>query len=1346
MTARPEPSRDRWQPLRGGLMNLYLYDRLELVYEDGRLLLRGNNGTGKSRILALQLPFLLDGEVAPLRVEPDGDPSKRIEWHLLMDGRYPDRVGYTWLELGRRDADGVAHYRTIGCGMKAVQGKGAPARWFFLTDQRIGIDLELETAARAPLGRRRIEEVIGERGRVYDRAAEYRTALDQAFFQLGDRYGALVDLLIQLRRPQLSRKLDADALSNALSEALPPLSDSVLGDVSEAFRGLEADRGALEGHRAALAATDTFLQSYRRYVQLATRRRADTLRTAHSSYEHTMRRLRDAEQLATDAAARVKALGASIETTEDEAAAAAEALRALDTDPAQRDARTLDEARQARERADAEALRARTEVGRRDAELERHRENERSTRAQLEERTRAVADARKRSVAAATDAGCETLLDGFDRAAVDARLAERVRHVQHLAARVESVRKAERALDEARRVCARERTELERAQERRDERAAGRDVERVALQRAVVTWVGSLEVLGRPDVDLLRDAVADFAETGQGPGPVGESVAASYSAAISALADERARTKAALDAISAEIADARAERDRLEQGEQRAPAAPWWRDAVARTGRLGAPLWSLCDFREHVTEETRAALEAALEASGLLDAWITPDGSVLGEGVLDASLVPALEPLDAPTLAEVLAPAVDREDPCAREVRDEVVERVLGSIGAAPGAGPVWVAGDGRFELGPLKGAARKIAAEHVGHGARERARRRRLVDLAQRIDELTAEQTRVRGLLEGIEARTQTAERERASAPREEGLRDALAALVAADVALRDRGEEYRAAQDAEQDARERHEAERKACDDAARDLGLSAWIDRVDELASRLRDLERALEKVWAATDLAALAEGFHASHERAVADALQRCDEQRDVEREAARIAVAARSRHETLASTLGASIEALQRKIAEARGRCDDLRDRLKDLRKQNESAVKEEAAASSRVEELGPQLASDDTRRRDAMRELQALARTSLLGTLGPEWRDLDAELEWSPTAAIEVARRLDRALRGVEGTDDAWDRESSRLHQRITELIDALLARGLAPSAAQDADVLVVTIPYQGRVLTPDLLRENLDEEIASRERILDERERTILENHLVGEVAIHLHQRIREGERLVVEMNREIESRPLSTGMRLRFQWEPREGEPELAAARKRLLAAHTVWSPDDRAALGDFLMRRIHAERAEAQTGTWRERLESALDYRRWHQFTIERRQDERWVRLTRRTYGTGSGGEKAIALTLPLLAAAAAHYRSASPSAPRLILMDEAFVGVDSDMRAKCMGLLTAFDLDFVMTSEREWGCYATLPALAIYQLVTRPGLDAVHATRWVWNGHERRRDPRDAIEPSQSEGPQ
>jgi hypothetical protein len=143
----------------------------------------------------------------------------------------------------------------------------------------------------------------------------------------------------------------------------------------------------------------------------------------------------------------------------------------------------------------------------------------------------------------------------------------------------------------------------------------------------------------------------------------------------------------------------------------------------------------------------------------------------------------------------------------------------------------------------------------------------------------------------------------------------------------------------------------------------------------------------------------------------------------------------------------------------------------------------------------------------------------------------------------------------------------------------------------------------------------------------------------------------------------------------------------------------------------------------------GVWNDHLRQALDYRAWHTFAVERRQNDKWEKLTKRRYGTGSGGEKALMLTVPQMAAAAAHYRSGASHAPRLILLDEVFVGIDSKVRAKCMGLLEAFDLDFIMTSEREWGAYPTISGLAIYQLTTRPGIDAIATTRWVWNGQQR-----------------
>jgi len=89
--------------------------------------------------------------------------------------------------------------------------------------------------------------------------------------------------------------------------------------------------------------------------------------------------------------------------------------------------------------------------------------------------------------------------------------------------------------------------------------------------------------------------------------------------------------------------------------------------------------------------------------------------------------------------------------------------------------------------------------------------------------------------------------------------------------------------------------------------------------------------------------------------------------------------------------------------------------------------------------------------------------------------------------------------------------------------------------------------------------------------------------------------------------------------------------------------------------------------------------------------------------------------------------------------------MVLLDEAFAGVDDDSRAKCLGLLATFDLDVVMTSEREWGFYATVPGIATHQLVRRDGIDAVHVTTWEWDGREHRRVERGLAGRAQETGP-
>jgi hypothetical protein len=296
--------------------------------------------------------------------------------------------------------------------------------------------------------------------------------------------------------------------------------------------------------------------------------------------------------------------------------------------------------------------------------------------------------------------------------------------------------------------------------------------------------------------------------------------------------------------------------------------------------------------------------------------------------------------------------------------------------------------------------------------------------------------------------------------------------------------------------------------------------------------------------------------------------------------------------------------------------------------------------------------------------------------------------------------------------------------------MQALSAQGFESAAVFRDDVFVATAVFAGQERTMVDLRQILFDDVATRRLLLDASTREILENHLVGKVSGHLCELLHAAEQQVKQMNFELENHPMSTGMKLRFVWRPRDMNPSgMAEARRRLMQFNDVWSVEERRMLGLFLHEQIEAVHSTIEGAGWEESLAEALDYRKWHGFGIERFQDGAWKRLTERTYGTGSGGEKAVALTLPQFAAAAAFYRAADPLAPRLILLDEAFVGIDADMRAKCMGLIHIYDLDFMMTSEREWGCYPTLPGLAIYQLSTRPGIDAIGLTRWAWNGSRR-----------------
>ena len=53
---------ERWRLSRAGIVNVWFYLDNEFTLSGGRMILRGTNGSGKSRALEMLLPFLLDAD------------------------------------------------------------------------------------------------------------------------------------------------------------------------------------------------------------------------------------------------------------------------------------------------------------------------------------------------------------------------------------------------------------------------------------------------------------------------------------------------------------------------------------------------------------------------------------------------------------------------------------------------------------------------------------------------------------------------------------------------------------------------------------------------------------------------------------------------------------------------------------------------------------------------------------------------------------------------------------------------------------------------------------------------------------------------------------------------------------------------------------------------------------------------------------------------------------------------------------------------------------------------------------------------------------------------------------
>ena len=252
-----------------GLLNFWNYDEEEYEFYDGKLLLRGSNGSGKSVTMQSFIPLILDGNKSPKRLDTFGGTAKHMDYYLLGDDK-DESTGYLYMEFYNKEDD---KYLTIGMGLNAKKGKNIDFWGFALLDgTRINNDFQLYKVKdgfnKTPLTKIELKTKLnGSSNRFVDTQKDYKAMVNEILFGFSNivSYDELINIILQIRSPKLSKEFKPIDLMNTLNDVLPPLSDEDLKPISETIESLNSTKEKLNSLSNKISELNNFVKVFNNY-------------------------------------------------------------------------------------------------------------------------------------------------------------------------------------------------------------------------------------------------------------------------------------------------------------------------------------------------------------------------------------------------------------------------------------------------------------------------------------------------------------------------------------------------------------------------------------------------------------------------------------------------------------------------------------------------------------------------------------------------------------------------------------------------------------------------------------------------------------------------------------------------------------------------------------------------------------------------------------------------------------------------------------------------------------------------------------------------------------------------
>ncbi len=1346
---------DRWKMNRIGFVNFWLYDEEDFEFVDGKLLLRGQNGSGKSITTQSFIPFVLDGDRTPSRLDPFGSSDRRMEYYFLGEEGKEESTGYLFLEFKKEAAE---EYRTIGIGQRAKRGKPMDFWGFVILDgKRIGYDRWLYKKVgtnRIPLDKREMKAALGEENFFTDSQSEYKKHVNQYIFgfRKEEQYEQFIKLLVKVRAPKLSKEFKPTKVYEILNDSLQTLTDEDLRPMVDAMEKMDEIQDSLEMLNRAFADIKIIRNEYTRYNQYMLARKAQAylqkkreVEAAQKELDRQEREIQQTEASCHEKAQRLK------ELEEQKILAETERNGLLDMDLEGID-RKLEEAGKQKKTACEDEARWNDRIQDYNGKIWQSEQQLKRLQDQLEDRRGRLQEFREELEEE------QEILQWEQHAQILKELAQenqvRVKETEKgLEIRKKLMEECQRSIRQYEELSRRYDEALEQLEDLKQEKEK-KNQSLLEAQKQVSEqidrWITDVfegekqSVQWHPDLAVLQEAEEKVREyqSVEDAGEIQELFRRSYEEQRQRLFEqkssrenERKIQRGVLERAEEELL-ALQKQEELEP--ERSEAAKASRTALEGLGITAVPFYKTVEFAKNLDSRSCAKLEAQLQSAGILDAL------VVSEKDLDRIRTECPEFLDtvlcvgkdgnssfaALTVNEELEPGLQQ---AVKQILSHIYEDEKQETG-------ISIGGNGWFRHGMLFGRADKTGdAEFVGFLARKQRKEQKIHALEENIqiqEETIAELGREIGKWNDA---LEVLQEEYQRLPGFSGMNAALTQEKECQFLLKRVTDEYnqkeRLQEKLAQEKNSQYQAVLQNCkpfpygrtEDAYREAldALDTYRSICQEVSQCLLKLENEKEAIISQKD--------------AIEENQVRMDEaflERDkYSTKVKQLEVQIRQYEEYLNRPdiieKANRLKQLAQEIASMAAESVVLREELAVLKADRERLMK---SKPEQREMLQQKITLETVLRNCFEEEISLKLVMEREGRSLPECADLAAEMMREGDKNREAAE-LFQALYQV------YQRHNGSLTNYGTAIENCFESDPMKETP--DSNILRsrvrIVSTWKGKKVYLEEFYKILKATIDETELLIQKKDRELFEDILSQTISQQLTDKIAESRKWVADMSKLMRDMDTSMGLCFSLDWKPcnaeNEAELDTSELEKILLRDRELLTMEDIEKVAAHFRSKIRTEKIKLEENNgvinYMELVRDALDYRKWFEFHMYfKRGEEPKKLLTNAAFNRFSGGEKAMAMYVPLFAAVNAQYKKADKKDhPRMVALDEAFAGVDDKNISSMFELVHKLDFDYIMNSQALWGCFETVKGLRIAELLRPQNSKTVSVIRYTWNGKER-----------------